>query len=54
MISVVREAQITFTGDQQRPCGRRCIKLQYVGLRERCAWQKEQTGTGTEAEKYRA
>lgn len=54
MISVVREVQITFSGDQERPCGRRCIYATICRSEGRICLAEEQTGAGTEVGKWKA
>lgn len=52
MRSAVREVQITFSPDQERPCGGRYTTA--CGSERKVCLAEEQTGTGTEAGKCRA
>lgn len=54
MINAVREVQITFSGDQERPCGGRYIYATICGSEVRVCLAEEQTGTDTEAGKQKA
>lgn len=53
MRSAVREVQITFSGDQERPCGGRYTYATACGSEGKVCLAEEQTVTGTEAGKYK-